>query len=128
MRILVTGSRHWTDRQVIADALTELLKECTDPCVLIHGDASGADRLANGVILDWARKWGIWGIERFPANWNKYGRRAGPIRNAQMLTEGKPDICLAFPLPGSKGTWDMIRKANAAGVEVRIIPPRRTGA
>ncbi len=123
MRILVTGSRDWTDDQVIADTLCDLTKEQLGGCVLIHGGAAGADRIAADTARAWASMWGDWSIERFLADWDMHGQMAGAIRNAQMLTEGKPDICLAFPLPGSKGTWDMIRKANAAGIEVRIIPP-----
>ena len=128
MRILVTGSRHWTDRWVIEDSLFKLTKEYPLNHVLIHGGARGADTIAHELIRKWVENGYSWRIETHPANWNKYGRAAGPIRNAQMLTEGKPDICLAFPLPGSRGTGDMIRKANEAGVEVRIIPPRRVGA
>ena len=128
MRILVTGSRDWTDREAIAEALSELTKECLHGCVLIHGDAEGADRLAQTIVRDWRATFGGgWYIDRYPALWETYGKKAGPIRNAQMLDEGKPGICLAFPLPGSKGTWDMIRKANAAGIEVRIIPGKGEG-
>ena len=125
MRILVTGSRNWTDRWAMEGALGEVIGG--DPAVILHGDADGADALASYIIIEWAKDCGIWGLERFPADWDKHGKAAGPIRNAQMLTEGKPDICLAFPLPGSKGTWDMIRKANEAGIEVRIIPPSKEG-
>jgi len=126
MRILVTGSREWTDREALIDALSDLSKECMGDCTLIHGGAYGADILAHKVVRAWAARWGGWATEIFPAEWAKDGKAAGPIRNARMLEEGKPDICLAFPLPGSKGTWDMIRKANAAGIEVRIIPARRS--
>lgn len=127
MRILVTGSRHWTDREAIEQALIDVTEEYVQLThVLIHGDALGADTLSSQIVLDWVEQGVEWATERFPADWTKHGRKAGPIRNVQMLAEGKPDICLAFPLPGSKGTWDMIRKANKAGVEVRIIPPRRT--
>lgn len=125
MRILVTGSREWTDDEVITKALSGLMEEELKDCVLIHGDAAGADKIADQTVRAWQSMWGGWCIDRYPALWDLHGKAAGPIRNAQMLTEGKPDICLAFPLPGSKGTWDMIRKANEAGVEVRIIPPSR---
>ena len=55
----------------------------------------------------------------FPADWKTYGRAAGPLRNARMIAEGKPDLVLAFP--GGRGTADMTRKARAAGVEVRAV-------
>jgi hypothetical protein len=52
----------------------------------------------------------------FPAQWDRYGEAAGPIRNAWMLEFGKPDLVVAFP--GGRGTADMISKARKAGIEV----------
>jgi hypothetical protein len=119
MRILVTGSRDWTDGGVIATALSDAVNsDFFGSHLLIYGCARGADTIAFEIADAWD-----WEAEAHVANWEEYGRRAGPIRNSGMIEHGNPDICLAFPLPGSKGTWDMIRKANAAGIEVRIIPP-----
>ena len=55
---------------------------------------------ANGVV-----------VEEFKADWDKFGRAAGPIRNAQMLREGKPDLVVAFP--GGRGTANMVAQAKA---------------
>jgi hypothetical protein len=55
----------------------------------------------------------------FPADWKKHGRAGGPIRNQQMLDEGKPDLVVAFP--GGKGTADMVRRARAAGIPVMEV-------
>jgi hypothetical protein len=80
--------------------------------VLIEGGAPGADSLANA----WAKKRGV-PFRTFPAKWLLYGRkRAGPIRNQQMLDEGVPDCVVAFP--GWIGTADMMRRARAAGIPV----------
>jgi hypothetical protein len=59
----------------------------------------------------------------YPAQWHKYGRAAGPIRNQQMLAEGKPDLVLAFhdDIDGSRGTKDMVNRARRAGVKVEVI-------
>ncbi len=51
-----------------------------------------------------------------PAEWSKYGRRAGPIRNKQMLDVGKPHLVVAFP--GGAGTANMVKQAKAAGVPI----------
>lgn len=84
---------------------------------LIHGNARGADQLSESAYKEIFFGYeGQGGIERFPADWNKYGKRAGYIRNKQMLEEGKPDIVLAFP--GGKGTAMMVRLAKEAGVRV----------
>lgn len=114
-RILVCGDRNWRDSSAIA---RELL---TYPAgsVVIHGDCRGADRMA-GV---WAEQYGF-SVERFPAEWQKYGNAAGPIRNQRMLDEGKPDVVLAFhsDIAKSKGTADMVRRARrVAGLVVRVI-------
>lgn len=117
MRILVTGSRDWTDEDMVGTALAETVAARLEPHTLIHGCARGLDRIASIIADCWD-----WEVEAHAANWEEHGKTAGPIRNTHMLSVGKPDICLAFPLPGSKGTWDMIRKANRAGLEVRIYP------
>lgn len=79
---------------------------------IIHGAcSSGADDFAG----NWARRRLI-EETRFPADWKSHGKPAGPIRNQQMIDEGKPDLVVAFP--GGRGTADMVAKANRAGVEV----------
>lgn len=81
-----------------------------DEITIIHGCANGVDTIAGG----WAK--GYYNIEEYPAQWDKYGKSAGFIRNKQMLEEGKPDIVIAFP--GGKGTKMMVDLAKKAGVEV----------
>jgi hypothetical protein len=53
----------------------------------------------------------------FEANWNLYGNRAGPIRNAKLLDDFKPDLLIAFP--GSAGTWNMVN--SALDRKIRIV-------
>lgn len=119
MRVLICGDRGWTNAQLIHDKLNELAQGHLDKidCV-IDGMAHGADHL--GYVV--AAQLGI-ATRRFPANWNKYGRAAGPIRNQQMLDEGQPDLVLAFhnDLTNSKGTKDMVNRARKAGVQVEVI-------
>ena len=84
------------------------------PDVIIHGDAAGADRVAGQV----AAKWGI-EVWKFPANWARYGKSAGPRRNYQMIQEGRPTLVLAFP--GGRGTENMVKQASKAGLPIRRI-------
>lgn len=117
MKILVCGSRHWEDRALIARTLAD--KGCGyAPVKVIHGDCRGADRMAG----EYAEHQGC-SVFKFPADWTKYGRAAGPIRNQQMLDEGKPDLVLAFhdDIERSKGTKDMVIRARNAGIPVEII-------
>jgi hypothetical protein len=116
MRVLVCGGRDFDDREFLREVLDELAREHVID-VVIHGDAVGADRMAG----EWARLSGIRELA-FPANWEKYRRAAGPIRNRQMLVEYAPDLIVAFP--GGRGTANMIRQARAAGVPVHVHGPR----
>ena len=108
MRVLVTGSRDWQDRLAIQDALT-----ACGATFVVHGDAKGADWIANEV----AKSLGL-DVARFPANWNGRGKAAGPYRNRQMFDICKPDLVLAFPLPQSRGTLDMMAYAESQGCPV----------
>lgn len=129
MRVIVCGSRTWTDRKAIEDRLGALMRESlgkwTDlfeppgTLTVVHGACEeGADAFAR----DWCRyHWGTVFEEAHPANWDEYGRKAGPIRNSVVASKGA-DLCLAFRMPGkSNGTDDMVRKARAAGIPVEVI-------
>jgi hypothetical protein len=107
MRVLVCGGRNYRDRRLVFHTLDSLVGIST----LIHGCASGAD----GLAARWARARGV-PQEPYPPNWRRYGLAAGPIRNQQMLDEGRPDLVVAFP--GGKGTFNMVDKAEGAGVRV----------
>jgi hypothetical protein len=107
--VLVTGGRDFADRRWLSEVLTELNARYNFRC-LIHGAARGADSLAE----EWGLQNGVY-PKPFPADWQKHGRKAGPIRNAEMLKE-KPDLVIAFP--GGKGTADMVKRAKQAGIEV----------
>lgn len=113
MRVLVCGDRHWCDGHAIMEEIRRF-----NPTVLIHGDARGADTLASEAALALEIP-----IEAYPAQWEKYGRAAGPIRNKQMLDEGKPDLVLAFhaDLEKSRGTKNMVNQARKAGIPVRVF-------
>lgn len=110
MKVLVTGSRDWQDRLAIQDAL----RDCGATFV-VHGDAKGADWIANEV----AKSLGL-DVARFPANWNGRGKTAGPYRNRLMFDMCQPELVLAFPLPSSRGTWDMVKYAESKGCPVIV--------
>jgi hypothetical protein len=117
-RILICGDRNWTDEATIGAVLVQHLDPTSD--YVIHGCARGADTIGGDI----AKALGVpkTRILKFPADWNKYRKAAGPIRNQQMITEGKPTLVLAFHnhIIMSKGTKDMIRKALKAGLPVYL--------
>lgn len=107
MRILVCGGRDYKRWMNVYDALTEHY-----PCHVINGGAEGADNASSG----WAKS-NEMPLTVYPAQWGKYGKSAGYIRNKQMLEEGKPDLVLAFP--GGKGTAMMVKLAKEASIPVK---------
>ena len=111
MLALVCGSRTWTDKERIRQVLLE-----ENVTMVRHGAARGADSLA-GQVADEL----LLPSEAMPADWDKFGRAAGAIRNQAMLDcEPKPDIVIAFWDGKSRGTQHMIRISQAAGIPVRI--------
>lgn len=113
MKVLVCGGRNFIDGDKMFKILDAIDISIGISCI-INGGANGADQLAT----DWARSKHKKTFICF-ADWRKYGKAAGPIRNSRMLKIGEPDLVLAFS--GGKGTQDMIQKAKSAGVEVREI-------
>ncbi|MBB2962906.1 SLOG family protein [Methylobacterium sp. R2-1] len=117
-RVLVCGGRDFTDKGAIVRALAPYKPvpwNAVSEHIVIHGGCpTGADKLAD----EWCA---VYGVRKrvYLADWSKHGRAAGPIRNQRMIDEGRPDLVLAFP--GGRGTTDMVRRASAAGIEVREI-------
>lgn len=113
MRILVTGSRHWADEEACRRAIEAAMGEVpARECTLVHGAAPGADTVCARIGAELGMR-----VEAHPAQWAKYGRRAGPIRNAEMV-RGGANVCLAFPLGASPGTRHCAGLAAKAGIPV----------
>lgn len=118
MRVIVTGSRAWPDPVRVAHELTTLYLQ-HGPFTLIHGDcATGADAAAHHWYEVAGEDLGCIEI-KYPAAWETYGKRAGPMRNAKMVNEARADLVLAFPLPDGTGTQHTIELARAAGIPVQ---------
>lgn len=128
MKILVCGGRDFNDYTLLRDTLYEIvnsrnLNYPTDKygntlpnVTIVHGGAKGADDLADQwAVANWCP------VEEYKADWDTHKKAAGPIRNAKMLKESKPDLVVAFPTKASKGTWHMVKIAKAAGVETIVI-------
>ena len=120
-RVLVTGARDWANIEVIRQTL--LKEQQNNPkkdYVLVHGNARGADKMAAMVAMELC-----WEIIAVPADWKKYGRAAGPIRNRQMV-EMNIDFCYAFhyDINSSKGTKDCLRQVAAKKIPGVLIGPK----
>lgn len=117
-RVIVAGGRDFDDYPLLAAALDRLLERLPE-AELVSGHARGADRLGERYAGEHGLPCAV-----FPADWKRFGRRAGSLRNAQMLeyaAEAEP-VVIAFWDGVSRGTADMIGRARAAGVECIVIP------
>ena len=111
LKVIVAGSRNYTNYIVLAKKLDQLLKN--KKAIILSGGARGADELGER----YAKERGLHLIRK-PANW-KYGKHAGKIRNAEMAEEA--DALVAFWDGKSPGTQHMIETAKRRGLAVRII-------
>ena len=134
MRILITASRDWTDRETMRAALTDAVSAHTGRVVVVEGGAHGGDKLAASVAIGEG-----WSVEEYPVNsWYQDGvfnRLAGLERN-QLMVDTRPDVCIAFAMPCSKpphktmaphtshGVSDCIARAKRAGIPVKVVTCR----
>lgn len=113
MKILICGDRNWSDYWAIYDVVSKLDRNS----IIIHGAAKGADTMAGTIASKLGFK-----VVAFKANWERYGKAAGPIRNREML-DVKPDLVIAFhnDIENSKGTKDCIKEAEKRSIEVKLV-------
>lgn len=115
MRVLIFGSRHWTNYNRIKEVIKDL-KDIYDDITIIEGGCKGADILARKAAIELGVKY----IE-YPADWS-LGKKAGPLRNQKMIDEGKPDIAYSFhnDIENSKGSKDMLNRLIKHNIPCRI--------
>ena len=116
--IIICGTRTFNSYQTLKNTLDSYLSTIDDDVRFISGGAQGADSLA----LAYAQNHRIPCIVIY-ADWNTYGKSAGPIRNKRMLEEAMHDnpVVIAFWDGISKGTKNMIDLAEKNNVELYIV-------
>lgn len=124
MRIVVCGSRTWEDEKIVHGVLSGFIDAADyhplwdDEFQVAHGAAKGADAFAG----NWAQRYADVEEVRFPADWEKHGKKAGFLRNQQMIEEFQPNVVLAFSeWPITKGTQHTVDLAKKAGIPVYVI-------
>lgn len=112
MQVLICGDRNWARVDVIRAYVETLLRDT----IIIEGNARGADKIAGAVAKELGMR-----VRVFPAEWDRYGKGAGPIRNKQMLDE-KPDLVVAFhdDIEHSIGTKNCITQAKKMGIPFEV--------
>lgn len=124
MRVLLTGSRTWDDAATIREALEAVAAGAAEARVevvtVVHGACpNGADEIADQWVR-WYRGETLVLAERHPALWQRYGKRAGIVRNEQMIAKGA-DLVLAFIRDDSPGATHCAELAAEAGVPMRLF-------
>ena len=115
IKVIVAGSRNFDNYDLLKENLLYYLQRYDLTTVeIVSGTARGADSLGERFAMEYGCK-----IKRFPADWNKYGKKAGYIRNRQMAEYA--DACVCFWDGKSKGTKWMIELAKQKGLNLRIV-------
>ena len=115
-RVIIAGCRDFNDYEMLKEKCDHMLskKKDTHKVIIVSGHASGADALGER----YAKERGFL-LETYPAEWEKYGKSAGPKRNHRMAEVA--NALVAFWDGKSRGTKNMIDLANMKGISVKIV-------
>ena len=123
MRVIFTGSRDWADPWMVDNVLKGLMARF-GRFTVVHGDGRGLDHIVDSL----ARRYDL-PIEPYTADWDRFGKRAGPLRNVLMVQSGA-DLCVAFKPDlnptRSGGTEHTVTLCCDAGIEVMAFPEAAT--
>lgn len=111
MKVIIAGGREFNNYKLLCEVCDGMSYKDLE---IVSGVARGADKLG----VKYAEERG-YKIKEFPANWNKYGRSAGPIRNNEMSLYA--DALIAFWDGKSKGTGNMIKLAKKRNLKLKVI-------
>lgn len=117
-RVIIAGSRSFNNKDFLYKKVDEVLSTITDKDIeIVHGNCRGADLLGERYAIDHGLK-----VIAFPAYWNKFGNKAGYIRNKQMAEYAQETggTLIAFPIGESKGTRMMIELAKKHRLSVYV--------
>lgn len=119
-RVIISGSRNFYNPGIFNNIMTEYLSDIpTDSLEIVTGGCRGADQMGENYAIEWHIPHSV-----FHADWNKYGKSAGPIRNERMAkyaSEADHGMLIAFPIGESRGTRNMIEIARRYGLKVIVV-------
>jgi hypothetical protein len=120
MKIIICGGRDFEDYELLKKVMRDILTAYPITAV-VQGGARGADYLAR----KWAQEFNF-PYEQYDADWDKYHKAAGLIRNDLMLHDSNAEVVLAFP--GGRGTFDMMQRARRKpGVDLIVVKTKEEG-
>ena len=115
-RIIVAGCRAFDDYQLLSSTLNAHMRIYDYDMEIVSGTCRGADILGER----YAKEWNLC-CKRFPADWSKFGKAAGPIRNRQMAEYATNLVAFWDGNKNRSGTWNMINVATKLGLHVEIV-------
>ena len=113
MRVIIAGSRNFNDYGILKKKLNAILKNQKE-VTIISGTANGADKLGERYANDNHLK-----LEQYPAMWDLFGKKAGYMRNEEMVKVA--DAAIVFWDGKSKGSKHMIDISKKYNLKLRII-------
>lgn len=113
MKLAIVGSRDFTDYKILDDFIRSKF-DLSEIDTVVSGGAKGADALAERFAEEHNFK-----IDVKKAEWGKYGRAAGPIRNALIVEEA--DAVVAFPTVDSRGTKNSMEIARKKNKRIEVL-------
>lgn len=116
MKVIIAGGRDFEDYELLKAELNLILciRVMREDLEIVSGGAKGADALGER----YAKEYNV-PVKVFKADWNKHGKAAGPIRNAEMAKYAQG--CIVFWDGKSNGTWNMIQAARNHSLILYII-------
>ena len=122
VKAIVCGGRHFDNYdylEITLDSIFEELDLDYENIEIVSGNCNGTDKLGEQYAKEHCIKTKV-----FPAEWKKYGRAAGPIRNEKMIeyiSNSDLPVVIAFVSENSKGTLDTIKRANKRNLKTFIF-------
>lgn len=112
IRLIIAGSRNFNNYEYLKEKVDSIIDNLDEPIEIVSGHCVGADMLGEKYASENRIP-----FKTFPADWDKFGKRAGLVRNTKMADYACSDGCkgmlIAFPFGQSRGTHHMISVAGA---------------
>lgn len=115
-KLIIAGGRDFSDYEKMKGEVRSFIveHEIKNTPMIISGNANGADKLGERLAIEERMA-----LQIFPADWGRYGRGAGHVRNSKMAKEANG--CIVFWDGKSKGTKSMIEKATKKGLDLKVV-------
>lgn len=116
MKVVISGSRGFTDLGLIERVIDRLIERRDH--VLVGDAPTGVDRMVAEYVS--FREDDVYDWDRYDADWDQYGKRAGHLRNEWMIHDGEALIAIFAPGPRSPGTSNAVMNARRKGIPIAI--------